>query len=242
MGWLLGSIMRRYWIEKKDIFQDQVNFSGDVFHHVFDVCRQEIGSKFEVLTEDSKAYFVEVIYVTKKTALARILEERLYPSTQRTTHPLSSFTFTFSGDGCHHGKSGGTRRAKHSALFSEFSFLRKGEKLSDNKMERWEKIVRSATQQSGRGDLMQIHSPISFDKITEAINQTPQSMGLFAYEGPSTLGIKDYVTQMKAKNIQGIRNIWIIVGSEGGFSHKEVRRVSKTSPSSSDLRPAGFAS
>lgn len=219
--------MRRYWIEKKDLFQDQVNFSGDVFHHIFDVCRQEVGSKFEVLTEDSKAYFVEVIQVAKKTALARILEERTIPPLKEPHIHLLLSLSRFPVMDAIMEKAVEMGVSGIHPFFSEFSFLRKGEKLSDNKFERWEKIVRSATQQSGRGDLMSIHDPISFDKIAPLINQSAASVGLFAYEGPSTLSIKDYVAKAKSQHPQGIKNLWIIVGSEGGFSHKEVEEFQK---------------
>ena len=52
--------MRRYWIEKSQISNNQVHFKTDQFHHIFDVCRQEIGHHFEVITEDSLAFLVEV--------------------------------------------------------------------------------------------------------------------------------------------------------------------------------------
>ncbi len=217
--------MRRYWIEKKDLFQDQVNFTGDVFHHVFDVCRQEVGSKFEVITEDSKAYFVEVTQVSKKTAIAQVLEVRDIPSL-KTPHIhllLSLSRFPVMDSIMEKVVEMGVSSVH--PFFSEFSFLRKGEKLSANKTDRWDKIVKSATQQSGRGDLMKVAEPCNFDQLAEKINQKPNSVGLFAYEGDSVLGMKDYVTQMKSKYPQGIDNIWIIVGSEGGFSHTEVAKL-----------------
>lgn len=219
--------MRRYWIEKKDIFQDQVNFNGDVFHHVFDVCRQEVGSKFEVLTEDSKAYFVEIINVTKKNALARILEERSIPPLKEPhIHIALSFSrFPVMDAVMEKAVEMGVKSIQ--PFFSDFSFLRKGEKLSDNKVERWDKIVRSATQQSGRGDLMQVQPAINFEKLTGLINQKDSQVGLFAYEGPSTLSIKEYVHKIKSEHPQGIKDIWIIVGSEGGFSHHEVDEFKK---------------
>ncbi len=217
--------MRRYWIEKKDLFQDQVNFSGDVFHHIFDVCRQEIGSKFEVLTEDSKAYFVEVTQVTKKTAVAKVIEVRDIPALQTPHIHLLLSLSRFPVMDAIMEKAVEMGVSSVHPFFSEFSFLRKGEKLSANKTDRWDKIVKSATQQSGRGDLMKVVEPCNFDHISEKINQTPNSVGLFAYEGDSVLGMKDYVTQMKEKNPQGIDNIWIIVGSEGGFSHAEVAKL-----------------
>jgi 16S rRNA (uracil1498-N3)-methyltransferase len=228
MGWVLGSVMRRYWIEKKDLFQNQVNFTGDVFHHIFDVCRQDIGSKFEVLTEDSKAYFVEVTAVTKKNATANILEERVIPALKepRIHLVLSISRFPVMDAVMEKAVELGVYSVQ--PFFSEFSFLRKGEKLSDNKVDRWDKIVRSATQQCGRGDLMKIESAIHFDEISGLINRNAGHSGLFAYEGSvsiPTLGIKDYVAKIKGAQSEGIRDLWIIVGSEGGFSQKEVQHL-----------------
>lgn len=219
--------MRRYWIEKKDLFQSQVNFTGDVFHHIFDVCRQEVGSKFEVLTEDSKAYFVEVMTVTKKNATAQVLEERVIPALKEPRIHLLLSISRFPVMDAVMEKAVELGVSSIHPFFSEFSFLRKGEKLSDNKIERWDKIVRSATQQSGRGDLMKIADPIHFDDIAGLINRNQGHAGLFAYEGSDqipTLGIKDYVTKIKSAYPEGIRDLWIIVGSEGGFSQKEVQR------------------
>jgi 16S rRNA (uracil1498-N3)-methyltransferase len=217
--------MRRYWIEKKDLFQSQVNFTGDVFHHIFDVCRQEVGSKFEVLTEDSKAYFVEVTSVTKKNAVGQILEERVIPALKEPRiHVLLSISrFPVMDAVMEKAVELGVYSIQ--PFFSDFSFLRKGEKLSDNKTERWDKIVRSATQQSGRGDLMKIQPAIHFDDIGGLINRNAGHAGLFAYEGPSTTSIKNYVAKIKSAYPEGIKDLWIIVGSEGGFSQKEVQRL-----------------
>jgi 16S rRNA (uracil1498-N3)-methyltransferase len=227
MGWLLGALMRRYWIEKKDVFQDQVNFSGEVFHHIFDVCRQEVGSKFEVLTEDSKAYFVEVTYVSKKIATALVLEEREIPGLKEPRIHLALSVSRFPVMDAVMEKAVEMGVSTIQPFFSEFSFMRKGDKLSDAKFERWDKIVKSATQQSGRGDLMKIQPVTTFDKLPTLINREAGHVGLFAYEGPSTLSIKDYLQQVKTQNSQPIRDIWIIVGSEGGFSHQEVENLTQ---------------
>ncbi len=64
--------MRRYWIEKKHFSENSIKIDGDSFHHICDVCRQDVGSKFEILC-DGKAYFVELISRDKKSAIAKIL-------------------------------------------------------------------------------------------------------------------------------------------------------------------------
>ena len=53
--------MRRYWVDKQSFQGESVVLTGESYHHVHDVCRQSVGSKFEVLPGDGKAYFVEVI-------------------------------------------------------------------------------------------------------------------------------------------------------------------------------------
>lgn len=219
--------MRRYWISKKDLFQDQVNFTGDVFHHIFDVCRQEVGSKFEVLTEDSKAYFVEVTQVTKKNAVAQVLEERIIPALKEPHVNIALSISRFPVMDAIMEKAAEMGVHSIQPFFSEHSFVRSGEKISENKTERWDKIIKSATQQSGRGDLMKVHSPIGINALPELINPNAGSVGLFAYEGPSTLSIKEAVSKMKAAHPNGLKSVWIIVGSEGGFSHKEVQEFQK---------------
>ena len=58
------------------ILNDEVTLKEDIFHHIFDVCRQEVGQHFEVITEDSKAFLVEVTAKEKKQARAKIKEVR----------------------------------------------------------------------------------------------------------------------------------------------------------------------
>src|SRR3954467_10350022 len=74
--------MRRYWIENQQLQDKEVHFSGDIFHHIFDVCRQEVGSHFEVILA-SKAFLVEVKNIGKKSAVAVVKEERPIPPLPR---------------------------------------------------------------------------------------------------------------------------------------------------------------
>jgi 16S rRNA (uracil1498-N3)-methyltransferase len=219
--------MRRYWIEKKDLFGDRVNFNGDIFHHIFDVCRQDVGSKFEVLTEDSKAFLVEVLNVTKKNAEARVLEERAIPPLPEPHIHLALAISRFPVMDAIVEKAVELGVKSIQPLFTEFSFVRTQAALSTNKTERWNKIVRSATQQSGRGDLMPIRPALGLDEFLGMLNQNSSALGLFAYEGHSTLSIKQYLTQKKNEMGTSPKDVWIFVGSEGGFSFSEVEKMQK---------------
>ncbi|MFP5518593.1 MAG: RsmE family RNA methyltransferase [Bdellovibrionia bacterium] len=219
--------MRRYWVENSRIQDDTVHFDGDLFHHIFDVCRQDVGSKFEVLTEDAKAYFVEVTTRTKKNAQAKVLESRIIPPLPlpHVHIALSLSRFPVMDAVLEKAVELGIKSIQ--PLFSDFSFLRSGEKLSENKTERWEKIVRSATQQSGRGEFMKIHPVQPLENFLTDFKAMPATAGVFAYEGESTLGIKECLQKLRGQSLGGLQNIWLFIGSEGGFSYQEVELMTR---------------
>lgn len=217
--------MRRYWIEKNQIDNDTVTFKNEQFHHIFDVCRQETGHQFEVITEDSKAYLVEVISVSKKMAQARLLEERLIPEiTQPHIHLAISLPRYAVIDSVIERA---VEMGVHSIhpFVSDFSQVRKIKDFPEDKYDRWKKIVVSATQQCGRGRLMTIHPLSLMDECLQRINPPDKNWCLFAYEGPTQTAIDQEIKRLKTKHAELPDNLWIIVGSEGGFSEKEVSKI-----------------
>lgn len=222
-------IMRRYWIKKEMLSDDLVTFKDELFHHIFDVCRQEIGHHFEVLTEDSKAYLVEVIAKEKKQAKAKILETR---EIQHLPKPLIHIALSVSRYNVMDSiieKSVEMGVSSILPFCSDYSFIRKPSNLPDGKIDRWQKIIISATQQSGRGELMKIHEPIDWTNMLKFINPSDSNWCLFAYEGLGTLGIKEHLQTQKANLLKNSdmlpENLWLVVGSEGGFSQEEVVKM-----------------
>jgi 16S rRNA (uracil1498-N3)-methyltransferase len=225
MGRLLVAVMRRYWVDADSFKGQEIHFHNETFHHIFDVCRQEIGSKFEVLGKDSSAYFVEVTQVSKKSAVAKILETRKVAELAKPHLVLALSISRFPIMDAVIEKAVEMGIARIQPFYSDFSFVRKSDSISENKMERWKKIIVSATQQCGRGELMTLSAPIDFPQLQKEFNQKPNSKGLFAYEGDATLGIKSYLKQQS--QIKNVDEFWAFIGSEGGFSPTEVQSFIK---------------
>jgi 16S rRNA (uracil1498-N3)-methyltransferase len=202
---------------------DEVTLSGDVLHHIRDVCRMHKGSKFEVIVGgQQKALLVEVTGETKHESFARVLEERaIDPIPYPHIHlALSVPRFPVFEAVVEKAVELGVF-AIH-PFFSEFSFIRKQEETWAKKVPRFEKIVQSATQQSGRGDLMPISNPVDLEQILAKFNRTEGAKGLFAYEGDARLNAKDGVARVASD--KSLTEAWIFVGSEGGFSATEVEK------------------
>jgi 16S rRNA (uracil1498-N3)-methyltransferase len=214
--------MRRYWAAPETFSGDEIQFHGDLFHHIFDVCRQQIGSHFEVLGDQDRAHLVEVTAVTKKSATAKIISTRTLPSLPKPRLVLALSLSRYPVMDAVMEKAVELGVARVQPFYSDFSFIRKKDSLPASKQERWEKIVVSATQQTGRGDLMSIAEPVALEELGLQVNQNPHRRGLFAYEGTAPLGIKSYLQSISPLP-PSVEEFWVFVGSEGGFSSTEVQ-------------------
>lgn len=215
--------MRRYWIPKDFMNgEDEVVISGDVLHHVRDVCRMQKGSKFEVIVEGGAAHLVEIVSETKHESIAKIIESREIPEIPKPHLHLALSIPRFPVFEAVIEKAVELGVTHVHPFFSEYSFIRTQTDVWDKKLSRFEKIVQGATQQSGRGDLMKIVPPVDFKWLLEHFNRLEGAKGLFAYEGEAQLSAKEGVARVVG--VSGLEEAWIFVGSEGGFSKEEAEK------------------
>ncbi len=210
--------MRRYWVGKKAIKDNLVTLEGDVLHHIVDVCRQTSGSQFEVLNGDGQAYFVELISAHKKQALCKVLNQRKVIPLPKPFITLFVSMPKFSKFDLILQKCVELGVFAVQPFVSQFSYVRTKDKISDNKVKRWGKIIHSATEQCGRGDFMELRPLKTFDEIVNEFNPSEDGKGLFAYEGECDKNLKQALRELPHVP----EHLWVFVGSEGGFSKDEV--------------------
>jgi 16S rRNA (uracil1498-N3)-methyltransferase len=92
----------------------------------------------------------------------------------------------------------------------------------DEKLRRWERIIREARQQSGSGIATAVHAPLDTDGLLaywETLKaRQPGSLGLFFHQDPVDEGsLHGYLEAMPEL-------IAMAIGPEGGFSPAEVSR------------------
>lgn len=211
--------LRRFHIEQSDLQNCNLTLRGDLFHHIRDVCRFEAGDRFEALPGDGSAVLVEITSLSNKEVQARALSTRQIPSLPRPHITLALSVPKLPKVDWIIEKSVELGVAEIRPFVSEYSFLRKISEISPNRIQRWHKLVQSATQQSGRGELMKIAAPVSLKNLLEDFNRNPRTGGLFPYEGEAQLPLPQALADLKRKNLD---QIWVFVGSEGGFSRDEV--------------------
>lgn len=216
--------MRRYWVDSEKIENENVLLDGDLFHHIKDVCRLEVGDRFELLPGDQKAYLVELRELTKKNGSAKIIETRNIAPLARPWIHLAISIPKFQTFEAILEKSVELGVQSVHPFTSDFSFIRKIDSSVTKKFDRWNKIIKSATQQSGRGDLMELGSFKTLDEMLKSVNPIANAYGLFSYEGSSHVSIRNGLSEILKNKPQ---NLWVFVGSEGGFSDAEVAKFER---------------
>lgn len=211
--------MRRYWIDDQKWESDTLTIFGDSYHHIFTVCRTESGEKFEVIGVDQKAHFVEVVEVKKKDAKAKRISSRSIPALPLPelhlvlAIPRPAIIPTILEKAVEMGV--------HSVhlIFTERSYFRHGQG-KDLNWGKYRKGIVKALQQSGRGQPMELRTPIKFkEKITE-INRQPKVECLFPFEGVAQEDLKNRMNELRKFSPE---KIYFFIGSEGGFSADEVK-------------------
>ncbi|MBK8203931.1 MAG: 16S rRNA (uracil(1498)-N(3))-methyltransferase [Bdellovibrionales bacterium] len=211
--------MRRYWFDLEDLKDNEIHLHGEVFHHVIVVCRQGVGSKFEMLTSGGKAYLVEVTKLKGKSAWAKILQERAIAPLARPHIHLAVSIPRFQVMDTIVEKAVELGVYEIHPFVSEYSFVRTVDARLRSRSTRWEKIVLGATQQSGHGDLMTVGGPVPLKELLSEYSKRSRAVGLFPFEGAAPQHVRQVLLSLRS---QVIDEIWIFVGSEGGYSLAEV--------------------
>lgn len=208
--------MRRYWVNSQNIKGKEVYIQKEDFHHIVVVCRTQKGDKFEVLAGKGKSYLAEMVDVKKKSAKAHILEERKVPPLKKPYISLSLSLprpqkMDFILEKCVE------LGVYDVTLFiSDFSFF-KSKNIPKSKKDRWERVIKSATEQSGRGELMPVKGVYSLEELLDAKDASKKY--LFPYEGPCELSLGEVLKNLDHSTTTHVE---VVVGSEGGFSAQEV--------------------
>ncbi len=214
--------MRQYWIENATA--PQFSIDGEMFHHIFGVCRQSVGDQFEVIVGNGKSFLVEVIDKQKKQAAVKVISEKQIAPLPRpwlrlalcNPRPpiLESVVEKCVELGVY----------EIQLLCSERSFFRQPKDFPANRIERLNKIIRSATQQSGRGECMKLAEPMQMTNWLEKMNPCEQAACLFLFEGDADLTIKK---ALREKNFSAADQVTLLVGGEGGFTENETDLLRK---------------
>ena len=204
--------MRRFWIDPSCRQGETFFLSGPLFHHVCRVSRIQKGESFELLCGGYVRYEVKLDSVSRLKATARIIKSHPAPPLDRPyLHLALSLPRLHKLDSILE-KAVELGVKDFHPFISQLSFFKEEKQVPLNRLKRWENLISKASAISGRTQAFTLHPVCKLKDIRIPKNHK----ALMAYEG--TAGKSLHKVLEKTTSAE---EIWLFVGSEGGFSRKE---------------------
>jgi 16S rRNA (uracil1498-N3)-methyltransferase len=200
--------MQRFLVKKQCISCDDIILEGNIVHQIKDVLRLQSGERIVIFDNSGQEYTVIIDRVDKKQVTGTICDTRRVaePDIKITLYQalLKSDHFELVLQKCTE-----IGVSVFIPVVCERCVVRK---LGANKLQRWEKIIKEATEQSGRGVLPVLKPALSFEEACHSV----EGLSLIASVGPGLIKLSKVLRSNTAPS-----GINLFIGPEGGFTTDE---------------------
>lgn len=201
--------MQRFFVNRQCIDRESITLEGDIVHQIRNVLRLQSGERIAVFDNDGLEYTVILDTVGKNQVKGTIC------NTRQTVEPdihiilyqalLKSDHFEFVLQKC---------TEIGVSIFVPIVCERcVARKPGANKIQRWEKVIKEATEQSGRGMMPVLKPTLSFEDACHSA----KGFSLIASIGPDSIKLSHVL-----RSNNPLSTINIFIGPEGGFTTDEL--------------------
>ena len=198
--------MQRYMVDNKEL-----NLDIDDKRHIINVMRMNIGELFQIVY-DKKVYTCEITEISKKNVDYKIVKEEEFENNKDYKVIIATSIIKEQKMDYLLQKATELGVDEIIPIVSERTVVKIDSK-KDNKINRWKKIVKEASEQSHRLDMPLVQDVI---KLKELKN-IETDLKIFCNTNEMSKNIKNIL-----QNFKKCGTILIVVGPEGGFSKNEV--------------------
>ena len=202
--------MQRYFVNESQFNNNHILITGSDVHHIKNVMRMQLGERI-ICACNQKAYLCEIESIsdcvrcsvlediTKNTSLnGNVTIAHGLVRREKTEEVVRRLTEL----GC----------SRYIPLIMKRSIV-KIDKVSDNKNERLLKIIKEASEQSQRNDLMELSNPLTINDLIKSLND--YDLLILADANEDNFMLKDIDFN------NNYHNVLVVIGPEGGFDEAE---------------------
>ena len=214
--------MPRFFVRQNQISDGIISIVGDDAHHISRSLRMAVGEHITVSDMQSNEYECVLEGFLDNCVLARIISE--HKSDTEPCYKAVLYQALPKGEKLDYI----IQKSVECGVFSIVTFesercIAKEKDPDGKKLARRQRIALEAAKQSGRGQVPEVRATLSFDRMLEEAKMA--DIVLFCYEGERTRSLKDVVREGVSRCRVAEPTIAVIIGSEGGFSVREVERA-----------------
>lgn len=210
--------MHRFFVPTEQIKEKKIEITGSDVNHIKNVLRLKISDTLEIFDSKSNVFEAKITKVEKDKVLLKILKEKI-PQGGEDTEPKIFVTLAQS-----------LPKSKKLDLIiqkaTELGVSRVVPFISErsipkhvNKLERWRKIAKEASQQSGRTKICEVSPILHFDEVLSLGKD--YDLKIIPWENEKEITLKSILTTHKPNNLL------LVIGPEGGFSKTEIQKAKK---------------
>ena len=200
--------MQRYFV--KNIQEDKVILGTEDSYHIKRVMRMKIGDKIEIVYQE-KVYLGQIEALDDQVQ-AKLIEE--LASSKQHIRPITLAQALVKEQKMDYILQKATELGVTEIIpFCAERSIVKADKQDEKRKIRWEKIVKEASEQSKRTDLVKIHSILSLRELSQLDN----------YDVKLICSVSEKEKNLKKllSNIPNSATMLFVIGPEGGLSDQE---------------------
>jgi 16S rRNA (uracil1498-N3)-methyltransferase len=211
--------VQRYFV-KQSANEARFLIDGDDRHHIIKVMRMEIGDKIICVNPLGNAAVCEIAKITDEQVVADVVQW----IDEKSELPISITIASGlpKGDKLEWVIQKGTELGANEFIpfTARRSVVKWDEKKAAKKIDRWQKIAKEAAEQSHRGLVPDIVSPLGFKDLIEKSQNFDYKLA--AFEDESRTGETSIFSATLQKMKDG-ESLLLVFGPEGGLAEEEVQ-------------------
>lgn len=207
--------MHTFYVPQNQIYEETATIVGSEQHHLRNVLRLGIGKTIRIIDGEGSVFTATISKIGSELTDARIEKQEFYKKT------IPSITL-FQGLPKHDKMELILQKTTELSVSRIVPVIteRSLQKTTKNRLERWQRIVLSASKQCG---LVWLPKLSEIQILQDCINTVQaQDLSLILWEKESEQHIQA-VLRMNPE----VESIALLIGPEGGFSENEVKEVTK---------------
>jgi 16S rRNA (uracil1498-N3)-methyltransferase len=211
--------MQRYFLNDRYSEDCPVVITGEDYHHIVRVMRMKEDDHIFVVFPDQSSAVARIETISSDSVEVRVVKWET--ETKELPIKVAIASGLPKGDKLELIFQKGTELGADQFIpfNADRSIVKWDEKKAKKKLERWEKIVKEAAEQSHRNVVPSVSSPVSFKELLNLSNQFDYT--LVAYEEEARAGEKGNLYK-SLTSVKDGESILVVFGPEGGLTDKEV--------------------
>ncbi len=225
--------MPHFFVPPEAVQDEKFTLAADESRHLAKVLRKKPGDEVNLFDGQGRLYRARIDVVGEGSVTGRILSAETQPALDLTMRLFQGLPKGDKFDWILE-KMTELGAAEIVPMHVERCVAHLAKEKIPARLERWKKILLSASKQSGRASVPSVRAPVTLDEALALCGKN--DLTLFPWEGEKNVSLRE-ILQSRLKDSRG-KTINIFIGPEGGFSMDEVARAQTAGAVTVSLGPA----